>query len=114
MAVKALAGFKRIALAPGQTGHVTIEVAPRAFQYWSVVDHNWGNRLGRSHLRRRLLLARHPALDRRRLRRRQRTRPSNVGAGQKVCVAPGARVTDSVTIGAGGSLVAVGAKITGP
>jgi beta-glucosidase len=31
MAVKALGGFKRISLAPGQTRHVTIEIAPRAF-----------------------------------------------------------------------------------
>jgi beta-glucosidase len=41
MAVRALAGFDRVSLAPGETKHLTIEIAPRAFQYWSVADHAW-------------------------------------------------------------------------
>src|SRR3984893_4945234 len=41
MAVRALAGFERVSLRPGQTKHVTIHVARRAFQFWSVADHAW-------------------------------------------------------------------------
>jgi beta-glucosidase len=41
MAERALAGFQRVALAPGQREHVTITVATRAFQYWSTDDHAW-------------------------------------------------------------------------
>jgi beta-glucosidase len=41
MAVRALAGFERVSLHPGQTKHVTIHVARRAFQFWSVADHAW-------------------------------------------------------------------------
>lgn len=41
MAVRSLAGFQRTTLAPGETKHVTIHVAQRAFQYWSVDTHNW-------------------------------------------------------------------------
>jgi beta-glucosidase len=41
LAVRALAGFERVSLDPGQTKHVTIAIAPRAFQYWSVPDHTW-------------------------------------------------------------------------
>jgi beta-glucosidase len=41
MAVRALAGFDRVSLAPGQTKHVTVAIAPRAFQFWSVADHTW-------------------------------------------------------------------------
>ncbi len=41
MAVRALAGFERVSLDPGQTKHVTIEIAPRAFQFWSAADHAW-------------------------------------------------------------------------
>jgi len=41
MAVRALAGFERVSLDPGETKHVIIEVAPRAFQFWSVADHTW-------------------------------------------------------------------------
>jgi len=48
MAVRALAGFERVSLHPGQTKHVTIHVARRAFQFWSIADHAWrtawGNR----------------------------------------------------------------------
>src|SRR4051794_21702630 len=41
MAVRALAGFDRVSLAAGQTKHVTVAIAPRAFQFWSVADHAW-------------------------------------------------------------------------
>jgi beta-glucosidase len=41
LAVRALAGFERVSLEPGQTKHVTIQLAPRAFQYWSVAAHDW-------------------------------------------------------------------------
>jgi hypothetical protein len=41
LAVKSLAGFDRVSLAPGQRKHVTIEVAPRAFQYWDADTHDW-------------------------------------------------------------------------
>jgi hypothetical protein len=46
MAVRALAGFQRVALAPGQREHVTITVATRAFQYWSTGDHDWATAWG--------------------------------------------------------------------
>jgi len=46
LAVRALAGFERVSLAPGQTKHVTIELAPRAFQYWSVAAHDWATAWG--------------------------------------------------------------------
>jgi beta-glucosidase len=36
-----LAGFKRIALAPGQHATVTITVAGRAFSYWQTSRHRW-------------------------------------------------------------------------
>ena len=41
MAVHSLAGFERIALQPGETRHVTVELAPRTFQYWDVSAHAW-------------------------------------------------------------------------
>ena len=41
MAVRALAGFERVSLDPGETKHVTIDVPPRAFQFWKVADHAW-------------------------------------------------------------------------
>jgi beta-glucosidase len=41
MAVRALAGFRRISLRPGQQKHVVIRIAPRAFQYWSTAEHEW-------------------------------------------------------------------------
>jgi beta-glucosidase len=46
MAVRALGGFQRITLAPGETQHVTIQLARRAFQYWSTDTHNWAYALG--------------------------------------------------------------------
>jgi beta-glucosidase len=36
--VRALKGFQRIALAPGETKHVKFELAPEAFAIWN--DHN--------------------------------------------------------------------------
>ena len=114
MAAKALAGFQRISLAPGQTKHVTVELAPRAFQFWSVVSHRWetawGDRtfaVGSSSRDIRLSTIAgclHGNL----------TGPMSVNAGQNVCVAPGARVTGPVTVKAGGSFDAEGATITGP
>ena len=64
MAVKSLAGFDRVSLAPGQRKHVTIEVAARAFQYWDVDDARLDDGLGQPHDLRRLLVARHPAVRR--------------------------------------------------
>jgi hypothetical protein len=46
MAVRALAGFERVSLAPGRHEQVTIQVPPRAFQYWSVVAHDWATAWG--------------------------------------------------------------------
>ena len=46
MASRALAGFQRVSLAPGERQHVTIQVAQRAFQYWSVDTHNWATAWG--------------------------------------------------------------------
>jgi hypothetical protein len=46
MAVRSLAGFDRISLAPGQSKHVTIQVSERAFQYWSVDTHDWATAWG--------------------------------------------------------------------
>jgi len=62
MAVRALAGFERVSLHPGQTKHVTIHVARRAFQFWSVADHAWMTAWG---VRETLscILARHQAQD---------------------------------------------------
>ena len=39
--VRQLAGFRRVALAPGAAARVTIPLAPRAFQYWDVGDQRW-------------------------------------------------------------------------
>ena len=48
LAVRALAGFQRVHLASGETTHVTVHLADRAFQYWGVGTHAWetawGNR----------------------------------------------------------------------
>jgi beta-glucosidase len=114
MAVQALAGFQRISLDPGQTKHVTIEVAPRAFQYWSVIDHKWvtafGDRsfaVGSSSRDIRLSTTGgclHGTV----------TGPLTVNSGQQVCAAPGARLTGPVTVKAGASFDAEGATITGP
>ena len=46
MSVRALAGFKRIHLEPGQTRSVRIALNPRAFEYWSVVTHDWATASG--------------------------------------------------------------------
>ena len=46
MAVRSLAGFQRISLAPGESKHLTIHVAQRAFQYWSVDTHDWATAWG--------------------------------------------------------------------
>ena len=40
-AVKALRGFTRIAVNPGETRHVAMTLDRRAFQYWSATDHKW-------------------------------------------------------------------------
>jgi hypothetical protein len=41
MAPRALAGFDRVTLDPGQTKHLTITVPRRSFQYWNVTSHTW-------------------------------------------------------------------------
>ncbi len=46
MAVRALGGFGRVSLDPGQTRHVTIQVGARAFQYWSLDTHDWATAWG--------------------------------------------------------------------
>ena len=40
-AVKALAGFDRIALKAGETRSVTVMVDPRRLQYWSAAEKKW-------------------------------------------------------------------------
>ncbi len=40
-APRTLAGFDRISLAAGETKTISIDLAPRAFQYWSVKDTRW-------------------------------------------------------------------------
>lgn len=40
-AVRSLAGFTRVALAPGQSRAVTIAIPRRQLEYWSVRDHGW-------------------------------------------------------------------------
>ncbi len=47
MAVRALAGFQRVFLWPGQRRHVEIGLTPRAFEYWSTVTHDWATASGR-------------------------------------------------------------------
>jgi beta-glucosidase len=41
MAVKALAGFDRVTLAPGATKQVRVHVDARSLSYWSTKDHAW-------------------------------------------------------------------------
>jgi beta-glucosidase len=41
MAVKALAGFDRVSLAPGASKLVKVHVDRRALSYWSTKDHAW-------------------------------------------------------------------------
>ena len=55
-AVRSLAGFDRVALAPGQTKHLVIHIGPgtdidgwgnrRAFQYWDTTSQAWETALG--------------------------------------------------------------------
>ncbi len=45
-APKTLAGFDRVTLAPGESKTVSIKLAPRAFQYWSVKDSKWDTPTG--------------------------------------------------------------------
>jgi hypothetical protein len=40
-AVRQLAQFSRVSLAPGQTKHVTLHVALRQLQYWSAANQEW-------------------------------------------------------------------------
>ncbi|HUI42525.1 MAG TPA: glycoside hydrolase family 3 C-terminal domain-containing protein [Terriglobia bacterium] len=40
-AVKALAAFDRVTLAPGQRKSVTLHLPPRRLQYWSTADNRW-------------------------------------------------------------------------
>ena len=46
LAVRALGGFERLHLAAGETKHVTIQLAERAFQYWDVGSHDWATAWG--------------------------------------------------------------------
>ena len=41
-----LGGFERLHLAAGETKHVTIQLAERAFQYWDVGSHDWATAWG--------------------------------------------------------------------
>lgn len=50
-APETLAGFDRITLAPGESKTISIEVAPRAFEYWSVADRAWKTAPGSRTLR---------------------------------------------------------------
>ena len=40
-APRTLVSFDRIALAPGESKTISLPIAPRAFQYWSVKDNTW-------------------------------------------------------------------------
>jgi beta-glucosidase len=39
--VKELKNFAKVALAPGETKTVELELGPRDFAYWDVVSHSW-------------------------------------------------------------------------
>ena len=41
MAVRALVGFQRIVLDPGQAQKVTVHVGQRQLSYWSASAHDW-------------------------------------------------------------------------
>jgi beta-glucosidase len=41
MAVRGLAAFGRVTLAPGRRTRVTLRIAPRALSYWSTTRHSW-------------------------------------------------------------------------
>ena len=45
-AVKALAQFERVTLAPGQAKSLTLHVEPRRLQYWSSADGRWQTATG--------------------------------------------------------------------
>ena len=45
-AVRALRGFDRVSLNPGETKHVTITLGRRSFQYWSTAKHAWTSNYG--------------------------------------------------------------------
>jgi beta-glucosidase len=45
-APRTLAGFDRVTLAPGESKSISIKLAPRAFQYWSVKDTKWDTPTG--------------------------------------------------------------------
>jgi beta-glucosidase len=47
MAVKALAGFERVTLAPGATASVRVHIGPRDLSYWSDSTHAWTVAAGR-------------------------------------------------------------------
>jgi beta-glucosidase len=40
-APKTLAAFDRVTLRPGEEREITLHVAPRAFEYWSVATNHW-------------------------------------------------------------------------
>lgn len=40
-AVRTLAAFDRVTLAPSESKEVSMHVAPRSLEYWSVADHKW-------------------------------------------------------------------------
>jgi beta-glucosidase len=46
LAVHALAGFQRLSLGAGETKHVTLRLAARAFQYWDAAAHEWATAWG--------------------------------------------------------------------
>jgi beta-glucosidase len=50
-APKTLVAFDRITLQPGEERDVTLEIAPRAFQYWSVEKRSWAKPAGGRTLR---------------------------------------------------------------
>lgn len=41
-----LKGFEKLNLQPGQTGHASITLDARAFQYWNTSTHNWATAPG--------------------------------------------------------------------
>jgi beta-glucosidase len=45
-AVRSLRGFDRVTLAPGETKHEVINLAPRSFQYWSTEQNQWVTNAG--------------------------------------------------------------------
>jgi beta-glucosidase len=43
---KALKGYRKVVLKPGQTTHVTLTLNSRAFQHWSTATHSWQTAAG--------------------------------------------------------------------